>query len=316
MLDDLETNLLQEDKVESTSNKFALDIFNLPISQRNVKILSNSTSKNFIYLVTERSELLRIESQSLRPIEQAYTIESPQVQGNFHEYFTKIWTDREGNHSIIRYNRGLYYFNGSGTTVKELINFNGIEICAVGFDDRNIDIKSTGNFLVADFLNNIYEYYISIEKNEISGEYQIRESVNKLVTLNFKGENDEDEDINDPRNKNYDRIYGIRFFRATKSNLKQNENACYIIIVTRNRFYQFFGPGLTSFKQIFGRYQRTPNLFNESCKFFPVNLKRKGDFKGTELDILFKTEQRSTGDNMVHIRYIFKEFFGGFFDFL
>ena len=39
MLDDLESNILQEDKVESTSNKFALNRFNLPVSQQNVNIL-------------------------------------------------------------------------------------------------------------------------------------------------------------------------------------------------------------------------------------------------------------------------------------
>ena len=74
MLDDLESNILQEDKVESTSNKFALNRFNLPLSQQNVNILSMSTSKKYIYLVTDRSELLRIESDTLKPIQQAYTI--------------------------------------------------------------------------------------------------------------------------------------------------------------------------------------------------------------------------------------------------
>ena len=295
MLDDLESNILQEDKVESTSNKFALNRFNLPLSQQNVNILSMSTSKKYIYLVTDRSELLRIESDTLKPIQQAYTIPTPENTTKFYENLTKIWTDRGGNHSIIRYNRGVYYFNSSGTIVKELKSFKGKEICAVGFDDRNNDTQATGNFLATDYLNNIYECNIMVEKFEVGGDYSVKDSVELLTTLSFK-DSDEDEDDNVPKSKNYDRIYGIKFFRATRNNIESNENACYIMAVTRNRLYQFVGPGLTSFKQIFGRYQRTPSLFNDSCKYFPQNIRRKGPFNGTDLDILFRTEQRSTGD--------------------
>ena len=37
--------------------------------------------------------------------------------------------------------------------------------------------------------------------------------------------------------RNYDRLYGIIFLRPTKSNIESNENACYIMIATRNRLY-------------------------------------------------------------------------------
>ena len=307
MLDDLETNLLQEDKVESTSSKFALKHFNLPPSQQNVTILSMSSSKKYIYLVTDHSELLLIESETLKPVQQAFTIEKSQNYEKFNENITKIWTDRAGNHSIIRHNRGIYYFNSSGSFVKELKSLRGIEVCAVGFDDRNIDSKSTGNFLVTDFYNKIYECNIIIKSLEYSGDYQIEDSAEELVTLSFKeADIEEDEDIND-RKKNNDRIYGIRFFRATKTNLSSNENACYIIIVTKNRFYQFSGPGLTSFKQIFGRFARSPVLFNESCKYFP-QVNRRGGFIGTDLDILFRTEQRSTGDKKSMKIDVFNQF--------
>ena len=308
MLDDLETNILQEDKVESTSNKFALKQFNLPPSQPNVTILSMSSSKKYIYLVTDRSELLLIESETLKPLQQAFTIEKAQNYETFNENITKIWTDRAGNHSIIRHHNGIYYFNSSGSFVKELRSLRGIEVCAVGFDDRNIDTKSTGNFLVSDFYNKIYECNILIRSLDYSGDYQIEDSAEELVTLSFRdADNEEDEDINDPRKKNYDRIYGIRFFRATKANISPNENACYIIVVTKNRLYQFSGPGLTSFKQIFGRFARSPLLFNECCKYFPQANRRTG-FNGTDLDILFRNEQRSTGDKKSMKIDVFNQF--------
>ena len=308
MLDDLESNILREDKVESTSNKFLLESFHLPRYQQNISISSMSKSKQYIYLVTESSELLRIESDTLKPIEQAYTIPSSYSGQKYYEHFSKIWTDRGGNHSIIRSSLGgIFYFNSQGAVVKELKCFKDKEICAVGFDDRNTDWKQTGNFLAADYLNNIYECNIMVDRID-NGEIYIKENAEKLTTLSFKEELEDEEDNNDPRSKNYDRIYGIQFFRATKSDIQSNEDACYIIAVTKNRFYQFTGPGLTSFKQIFGRYERTPSLFNDSCKFFPQGIKRKGVFKGTDLDILYRTEQRSVAEKKTMKIDVFNQF--------
>ena len=310
MLDDLESNIFQEDKIESTSDKFSLTKFNLPDSFQKAPILAMSASRKYIFLVSGNYELLRIESDTLKPINQAYTIHPPEKMPNYYENITKIWTDREGNHSIIRLNRGVYYFNSNGSTVKELKSFRGKEICAVGFDDRNKDSKSTGNFLAADYLNTIYECNISIDSDfDMIGDYTIKDSAEKLTTLSFKeAENEDDEDSNDPRSKNYDRIYGVKFFRATKANINLNENACYIIIITRNRFYQFTGPGQTSFKQIFGRFERAPTLFNDCCKFFPQTYRRKGLFNGTDLDIIFRNEQRSTGDKKSIKLDVFSQF--------
>ena len=307
MIDDLESNLLNEDKVASTSNKFFLETFYLPRTQQNTSILSMSKSKRYIYLVTGKFELLRIESDTLKPIEQAYTIPASNSGKNFYENFTKIWTDREGNHSIIRANGGIYYFNSLGSVVKELKSFKDIEVCAVGFDDRNEDWKSTGNFLAADYLNNIYECSIVVDNIE-NGDIFIKDSAEKLTSLNYKEEQEDEDDNNDPRSKNYDRIYGIQFFRATKSDIQSNDDACYIIAVTKNRFYQFKGPGLTSFKQIFGRYVRQPTLFNDSCKFFPQSNKRKFDYKGTDLDILYRTEQRRVADKKSMKIDVFNQF--------
>ena len=313
MLDDLESNIIKEEKSESTSNKFPLSRFSLPVSQQNVNILSMSTSKRFIYLVTDRSELLRIESESLKLLQQAFNIDPPQTPPKFYENLTKIWTDREGNHSIIRYNKGIYYFNSSGSFVKELKSLYGIEVCAVGFDDSNKDTKSTGNFLVTDYLNNIYECNITTDKYESNGDFKIKDNAERLVTLSFKDSENEDDDdyYNDPRKKSYDRIYGIKFFRATKINLEKNENECYIIAVTKNKIYQFTGPGLTSFRQIMARFERNPLLFNDSCKYFPQAVqagRRKGDFTGTDLDIIFKTENRNIGEKQTKYFDVFDQF--------
>ena len=313
MLDDLESNIMKDDNIESTSNKFSLKHFNLPGSQQNINILSMSASKKFIYLVTDHSELLRIESNTLEPIQQAYSIKSSENENSikFHEPLTKIWTDREGNHSIIRYNGRIYYFNSSGSNVKELNSLKDVEVCAVGFDDRNNNTENTGYFLVSDFNNNIYECNISIGKIETNGDYQVKDSKEILTTLSFKDWDEEDDEI-EPRRKEFDRIYSIKFFRATKIKPEKeknlNENECYIIAVTKNKLYQFRGPGITSFKQIFVSYNNNPSLFNDSCKYFPPKLRRKGKFNGTDLDIIYKNEKRNVGEKEPKMIEVFKQF--------
>jgi len=309
MIDDLESNIMQEDNVESTSNKFSLKRFDLPFTQQNINILSMSVSKKYIFLVTENSELLRIESDTLEPIHQAYSIESSSINGDneFQENITKIWTDREGNHSIIRYNDKIYYFNSLGSFVKELNSFKKIEVCAVGFDDRNDSTEKTGSFLVTDYYNNIYEGNINIiGKIDSNGDYQIKDTLEKITTLNFTNWDNEDDD-EDIKRRDNDRIYGIKFFKATKNKLdEKHDDSHYIIIVTKNKFYQLRGPG--SLKQILGSYGQEPSSFNDSCKYFPLKQRRKARFNGTDLEILYNKETRNTEENKTSVIDVFYQF--------
>ena len=291
MLDDLENNFMKADQKEIASSQFVIKAFNFPGAQPNLNILSISSSKKYIYLLTDASELLRIESNTLKPIQQAYSIISSNSTNapKFNETFNKIWTDRVGNHSIIRYKGRIYYFNSKDTKVKELSSLAGIEVCAVGFDDRNENEDSTGNFLVTDYYNNIYECNISLSiQRYLKGDIEVVDTTRKLIQLTSK---DSDEDGDDLKDQN-DRIYGIRFFKATKNNLGINDNARYIIAVTKNRLYQFRGPGEQSFSQIFMRYEKHLDI-NDSCKYFPT---KKKNFRGSDLDILYRSEQRNVGD--------------------
>ena len=296
MINDLESNINQSGDMESTSNKFPLKklYFNLPGFQSNINILCMSISKKYIFLLTDRAELLRIESNTLKPDNQAYTIRSDdKSQGNFKENFTKIWTDRAGNHSIIRFSGKIYYFNSMTSDIKELNIFKGLEICAIGFDDIYNNPKKTGIFLATDYNNNIYECYINVE-NGPKGEHIIKENKEKVTNICFRDWDTEDEDeIFEPKNLKNERIYGIKIFRTTKNkkDLKPSDDMYYIIAVTRTRIYEFKGPGESSFKQTFGRYNENPLLFNDSCKYFPFNLRKKC-FSGTDLDIIYRNERK------------------------
>ena len=238
MIDDLESNM-QTNNNESNSDKFPMSKCELPGSQQSVNILSMSSSKKYLYLVTENSEILCIESKSLNPLQQSFSI-SPSSNSKtvpFKENLTKIWTDREGNHSIIRYNNRIYYFNILLNQVKELESFKNIEICAVGFNDKNLDANSTGLFLAADYNNNIYECEINIEKKvdekKKSEETILSDNKKLLTTLVFKDwDTEEDEEYSEPKTVNYEHIYGIRFVKTTKlsNEIGPNDNVYYITL--------------------------------------------------------------------------------------
>ena len=302
MIDDLESEIIKEGievEEESTSNKFFLSQFYHPLLKSNDKILDMSTSKQFIYIITENSELIRINSKTLMPDLKKISIPSPQNNSKFKEDFTKIWSDRGGYHNIIRYKGGFFYYNSYCLTIKELKSFKNIEICAIGLDDRNVDKKNTNNFIAVDYCNNIYECNIIVDKLEKDGNCVFRDRIDLMTTFQFF-ELDYDEEEDNSHFNNNERVYDIKFFRGTKFNIQSNEDALYIIAVTKSRFYQFIGPGLTSFRQVFGRYKNNPSLFNDSCKYFP-SISKKGKTCGTSINLLYKMDQRSTGEKTTKI---------------
>lgn len=170
---------MQSNYIESSSNKFPMTQCMLPGSQQEVNILSMSSSKKNLYLVTDNAEVLCLESKTLNPIQQSFSITSSSSSSStlFKENFTKIWTDREGNHNIIRYKGKIYYFNILMNQAMEIESFKNTEICAVGFNDKNPSEKSTGLFLAADYNNNIYECIINLDKKS-NDEYRITDKKN------------------------------------------------------------------------------------------------------------------------------------------
>ena len=299
MINDLESNIMRTDNTECTSDKFPLKRIYFPGLQDNTNILCMSSSKKFIFLITDRAELLAIESKTLNPVRQAFSILSDQGTPSgstihFKENLTKIWTDRAGNHSIIRFSGKVYYFNSSYTNVKELNNFKGKEITAIGFDDNNNSPSHTGLFLAADYNNNIYECNIIIEKKG-NNDFIIKDNIEKITTINFRDWDTEDEDeIYEPRNVKNERVYGIKFYKSAKNKkeIKPNEDIFYIMAVTKTRIYEFKGPGENTFKQTFAKYNNNSLLFNDSCKYFPPsNNARKKMFTGTDLDVIYRNDR-------------------------
>ena len=276
-LDDLEDNIMKEENPQSTSDKFPLKRLNLPNFQG--KIVSMSSSIKYLYFVTDIGELFRLKSNDLSSLNQAHKIrpESSKLTPKFKESFTKIWTDKAGNHSIIRYKNSIYYFNSDGGIVKELnlLKEKQIEVCAVGFDENNDNILTTGNILITDYNNNIYEYSITIDKMN-RDDLSFHEKIILLDSVIFPDWDNEEDDDNSYIYNSNNRIYGIKFYHRNikQKNNSDNKSNCYIIIVTKNKIFQLRGPfENNSFKSLFEKYKNNHSLYNESCKYFP-----KGDY--------------------------------------
>ena len=318
MINDLDSNMLEYNNIESTSDKFPMKKYQLPGTLQNINILCMSCSKKYLYIITDNGEIVCLESNTLNPLNESFSIDTSNSSGSktFKEKFTKIWTDRAGNHNIIRYNDKIFYFNILCKKVKLLKSLKDIEICAIGFDDNNEHQESTGRFLAADYNNNIYECEILLKK-KTNNEYKVKYSLKKLITLVFDDwDTEEDEEYSEPKPKKYERIYGIKFFKTRKpeNNLTLNDTIYYIILATKTKLYQFFGPGLKSFGQLFEKFNENPMFFNDSCKYFPQIYKKNKIFTGTDIDLLYKNDRVDQFGWKTEIGFCFSNY--NYYDFL
>ena len=308
--DDLEENLIEEQNPKSSSDKFPIRKFPLPNYQG--KIIAMSSSKKYLYFITDIGELFRLKSGDLSSLNQAHKIrpESSKSYPPFKEKLTKIWTDKAGNHSIIRYKNSMYYFNSECGIVKELTMFKEkqIEIFAVAFDENNHNVFRTGNILISDYNNNIYEYSLIIDSME-RDDFSFHDKITLLDTLIYQDWDKEEEDEPSKECNSNNRINGIKFFRTNfKPNNKkqghnqnQNEiktpiiNNCYVVIVTKNKIYQLRGQiEDNSFKSFFDKYKKNHSLYNDCCKYFPEgnsilskNKNNENNLINYDIDILY-----------------------------
>ena len=299
--DDYESEQKNEEISTNIPSKFSLK--KLEFGEENETILAMTTSKNYIFFLTKEHNILLVNSKTLEYMNESHSLPKPKEKNEYQEKdFDKIWTDLEGIHCIIRHNNSIYYLNSNNKNCIELEMFKDKEICAVALDDRNTNNRTTNYFLAVDYNNKIYQCRIDIEKNEFTEQDEVKEHIEKLMTLKIT-DSDEEENF-DKKKSILDRIYGIKFTHATNETLDKSKDSCYIIAVTRNKLYQFKGPGSSNFKQILSRYSKNKTIVNDACKYFP---KTKNQFK-VEFDILYSNEKREVGKNKFKNFDVFKKF--------
>ena len=212
----------EDEYIECTSDKFPMTKISLPSLSQSTNILCLSVSRKNIYIVTDHSELIILNSVTFEHNNQALSLVSKDnnKSNNQKENITKIWTDREGIHCIIRYNSNIFYYNCAKNILRELNKLKLIEIYAIGFDDYLKDKEKdnynyTGKFLVSDHNNKIYECSIKLQNGQNTKDVEIIENVlplNKIILKDWDSEDDDEYEFKP--NKNEEIIYGIKFMKS------------------------------------------------------------------------------------------------------
>ena len=188
---DIENYIQDPGQQDRTSELFELSHWPTETVQND--IIAINASKRFLYILTRKNDVYRIEFGKSGSESNAYSLPTEKDRGQTgekcKERLTKIFCDPEGNHCFIKHNHRMYYFNGNHSRLKELPELKDIEVYAMAFDEKNTDVKSTGDMLITDYNSNIYKY-----KVDVTGENKYTESLTHLITLSTE---------------KHDRIYGI-----------------------------------------------------------------------------------------------------------
>ena len=157
-LQDLENNLEKEEPSETYSDLFNLKSISLPVNQS--EILSIGVSQQYLILSNKKNEVFRWVFNDDESLKQAYNIPLLEKEKGV---FSKFFCEPRGNHTIIRHNKGVYYFNIRSSKIKELFKLKEISVESIGWDERNNSDSTTSQILIGSDNGNIYSYQIDYD---------------------------------------------------------------------------------------------------------------------------------------------------------
>lgn len=260
-------------------NKFPLEKLNLPIKGKILYVTSTPSPNKKTFILTDKSIFYVIENTNLKKIKeyplQSEILRTGKIGGNAINFQTKsvesqIWSDKKGNHVIIKHKNICFYYNPfMNKKVEELQLIPPgntlIQPYAVVFNEDKCQNENTGIFLISDFNSSIFELQIYLnEKKEMIrlrfGELfkfkQDKKRRKTLVDFEFNlFEMDKD-----------DRIIDFKLFTE--------KNKILLVAITHKILFQFVGK--KDLKSIFDNY----NIENDSIikavkKFLPKTKQKK-----------------------------------------
>lgn len=270
-LQDLENNLEKEEPSETYSDLFNLKSISLPVNQS--EILSIGVSQQYLILSNKKNEVFRWVFNDDESLKQAYNIPLLEKEKGV---FSKFFCEPRGNHTIIRHNKGVYYFNIRSSKIKELFKLKEISVESIGWDERNNSDSTTSQILIGSDNGNIYSYQIDYDIKQDT----LKEKMTHLIQLK------------------QGTIYGIGF---ETYNLKNTEAMRYVIAVSDYHFYQFLGP--TDFNKLFGKYKETKTM-ESACKTFPQD----GNLLRSQLQLIYKSDVLSSFGWMTFAGFCYGQF--------
>ena len=152
---------------------------------------------------------------------------------------SQIWTDKKGNHAIIKYKRISYYYNplmANKIEELDLITFGNILIqpYAVIFNEDKCTEKDTGIFLISDYNSSIYEVQIFLSDKKEMMRSRFGAVLKLKPDIRRKTTTDHD-------NTKFNFLEMDRDDRITDFKLFTKGDKILLLAITKNILFQFVG---------------------------------------------------------------------------
>ena len=258
-------------------NKFSPQKLDISISGNILYVTSIPFPNKKIFLLTDTDKFYIIENNNLsKP--QVFQLKSDYLNSDklkpikfqTDSLESQIWTDKKGNHVIIKYKRICFYYNPNlKKKIEELnlINFGNtlIQPYAVVFNEDKCNNRDTGVFLLSDYYSSIYEVQLFLsDENEM-----MRSRFGEILKLKID---------NKKNTQHSENSYNLNFFEMDKDDriidfkLITQDETILLLAITKNLLFQFFGK--KDFRSVFNNYNvETGDISKAVKKFFPQKQK-------------------------------------------
>ena len=258
-------------------NKFSPQKLDISISGNILYVTSIPFPNKKIFLLTDTDKFYIIENNNLsKP--QVFQLKSDYLNSDklkpikfqTDSLESQIWTDKKGNHVIIKYKRICFYYNPNlKKKIEELnlINFGNtlIQPYAVVFNEDKCNYRDTGVFLLSDYNSSIYEVQLFLsDENEM-----MRSRFGEILKLKID---------NKKNTQHSENSFNLNFFEMDKDDriidfkLITQDETILLLAITKNLLFQFFGK--KDFRSVFNNYNvETGDISKAVKKFFPQKQK-------------------------------------------
>ena len=265
----LDVNKFSPQKLDISLSGNILYVTSIPFPNKKIFILTD-TDKFYIIENNNISkpQVFQLKSEILN----SGKLNSKGIKFQTDSLESQIWSDKKGNHVIIKYKRICFYYNPNMQNKIEelnLINFGNILIqpYAVVFNEDKCTDKDTGVFLVSDYNSSIYEVQLFLtETNEM-----MRSRFGEILKLK----------LNNTKNTNTQTTednLNLNFFEMDKDDriidfkLITQDDTILLLAITKNLLFQFFGK--KDFRTVFNNYDVEMGDISKAVKkFFPQKQK-------------------------------------------
>ena len=258
-------------------NKFSPQKLDISISGNILYVTSIPFPNKKIFLLTDTDKFYIIENNNLsKP--QVFQLKSDYLNSDklkpikfqTDSLESQIWTDKKGNHVIIKYKRICFYYNPNlKKKIEELnlINFGNtlIQPYAVVFNEDKCNNRDTGVFLLSDYNSSIYEVQIFLSDNN----EMMRSRFGEILKLKID---------NKKSTQPSENSFNLNFFEMDKDDriidfkLITQDETILLLAITKNLLFQFFGK--KDFRSVFNNYNvETGDISKAVKKFFPQKQK-------------------------------------------